>query len=615
MNSLTQGTQRMAQVQSALKAMKEIYKYAAEMLSDTKALKQFEASLQQTDPKHKVMDETNITVYSTKGMDIAKTRDLLKRCNIPSVMVTNKQGELFVAVPKQFAKQANLLMGLKDQLDHTNPDDLTPQEQALLKRLTSGDKISSSELAQLPAPIVTQPLLSGKLNAYEGQPKSLYPQVLGGEMKQESIPFAMVNKPATETQMIMFHSRYTPQVNSIDASLQLERTEVSHDAFVKDNLGKDVVHQSGLTLAQVHDFRESTRGSVAGYYIEKPSGSEQTYTVHYPADKAHIVAPKLYESMIRNSGLNQDQIEAFAQQKNHDAHQIAAKAANGDKQVFGDATNTQNSFTTDSMGMRDSNGRLVVSRNDEHFEAKVYAAAMRMKAPLAKSNPDGKNMEDMFTREELMKAQENAAKSSPTQADVAAAKIATLSVQPDVTSPNHSLAEINQSTSNTLKGVANALESTEHALNPEELGEVLHLPPEEVADLCKQINAITPDERVILAQGMRELAEQCASQPAVTTIGEQDLPLHEMAEAMEKKTTERVIDEEERHAETKRDRLHGDDDPDRSSYDGEFVDDNHDGVADRKQGAEDEQRGDDNDSGLGFGDDTDFDFGDIGIGN
>jgi hypothetical protein len=366
-----------------------------------------------------------------------------------------------------------------------------------------------------------------------------------------------------------------------------------------------------LTLAQVQDFRESTRGSAAGYYVEKPSGSEQTYTVHYPADKAHIVAPKLYESMIRNSGLNQQNIESFMQQKQHDTLQIAAKAVNGEKQVFVDATNTQHSFTTDSMGMRDSNGKLVVSRNDEHFEAKVYAAAMRMKAPLAKSNPDGKSMEDMFTREEIMKAQENVAKSSPTQADVAAAKIATLAVQPDVTAPNHSLAEINQSTSNGLKGIANALESTGHALNPEELGEVLQLPPEDVADLCKQINAMTPDERVMCAQEMRELAEQCTSQPAVTTIGEQDLPLHEMAKAMEKKTTERIIDEEERFADNKR----SNQDTTRDSFDGEFIDDNHNGVADREEGAEDEQRGDQDDGYELFDNDSDIGMPDIGIGD
>jgi hypothetical protein len=237
-----------------------------------------------------------------------------------------------------------------------------------------------------------------------------------------------------------------------------------------------------------------------------------------------------------------------------------------------------------------------------------------MKAPITKANPDGKGMEDMFTREEIMKAQENVAKSSPTQADVAAAKIATLAVQPDVTAPNHSLAEINQSTSNGLKGIANALESTRHELNPEELAEVLQLKPEEVEDFCGKMNALPPEERAMYAEAFRATAMQHdAAAPTVDVVGVQDLPLPELGEAMEKITTERVIAEEERHAEAKHDMLHGDNDTDRSSFDGEFVDDNHDGIADREQGAEDEQRGDDDDGGLGFGDDTDFDFGDIGI--
>ena len=615
MADLNQGTQRLSQVNSVLKALTEVYKYTKEMYADSKALKQFSESLQQTDPKHPVMDETNMTVYSTKGMDIEKTRDLLKRCNIPSVMVTNKQGELFVAVPKQFGKQANLILGVKDQLEQTDPADFTPQEKTLLKRLTSGEKIPSSELAQLPAPIVTQSLLSGKLNAYEGQPKSLYPQVLGGEMKQESIPFAMVDKPATETQMIMFHSRYTPQVDSIDATLQRQPTEVSPDAFVKNNLGKEVVHKSGLTAAQVQDFREAMAGSVAGFYIEKPSGSEQTYTIHYPADKAHLVAPKIFESYIRTNGLNHEQIEAFAQQKHHDAFQIATKAANGESLIFGDAANKDNYFTTDKTGLRDSNGQLVVSNTDDHFKGKVFSAAMRMKAPITKANPAGKNMDGMFTVEEIMKAQETAAKSSPTQADIAAAKIATFAVQPDVTAPNHSLAEINKSTSNNLKGIANALESTRHELNPKELAEVLQLKPEEVEDFCGKMNALPPEERAMYAEAFRATAMQYdTATPEVAVVGIQDLPLPEMEAAMEKDTTDRVIAEEVRHAETKHDMLHGDNDPDRSSFDGEFVDDNHDGIADGQQGHADNQRGDDEDGGLGFGDDTDFDFGDIGIG-
>jgi hypothetical protein len=433
-------------------------------------------------------------------------------------------------------------------------------------------------------------------------------------MKQESIPFAMVDKPATETQMIMFNPRYTPQVDSIDATLQRQPTEVSHDVFVKNNLGKEVVHKSGLTAAQVQDIREAMAGSVAGFYIEKPSGSEQTYTIHYPADKAHLVAPKIFESYIRTNGLNHEQIEAFAQQKHHDASQIAAKAANGESLIFGDAANKDNYFTTDKTGLRDSNGQLVVSKTDDHFKGKVFSAAMRMKAPITKANPAGKNMDDMFTVEEIMKAQETAAKSSPTQADIAAAKIATFAVQPDVTAPNHSLAEINKSTSNNLKGIANALESTRHELNPKELAEVLKLNPEDVKDFCAKMNALPPEDRVLYAEAFRATAIQYdAVAPEVSVVGVQDLALPEMEEAMEQITTERVLAEEKRHADKKQDMLHNDDDPERNSFDGEHQDDNHNGVKDKDEGAEDEQRGDKDESGLGFGGDSDFDFGDIGV--
>lgn len=356
-------------------------------------------------------------------------------------------------------------------------------------------------------------------------------------------------------------------------------------------------------------------GSVAGFYIEKPSGSEQTYTIHYPADKAHLVAPKIFESHIRTNGLNHEQIEAFAQQKNHDIHQIAAKAANGDRLIFGDATNKDNYFTTDSMGMRDNNGKLVVSRNDKHFEAKVFAAAMRMKAPITKANPDGKGMEDMFTREEIMKAQENVAKSSPTQADVAAAKIATLAVQPDVTAPNHSLAEINQSTSNGLKGIANALESTRHELNPEELAEVLQLKPEEVEDFCGKMNALSPEDRAMYAEAFRTTAMQYdTANYEVAVVGIQDLPLHAMEAAMEKDTTDRVLAEERELHEDKRNKiLDAQDNEVDKSFDGygdagiEKADGNGDGVQDRRNGGYKDEN--ENDNPLG-----DFAVDDIGLG-
>lgn len=611
MADLSIGANYAATLNSVARGMKEVYDFATEMLSDAKARQQFLASLQQTDPKHPVMDETNITVYSTKGMDIEKTRDLLKRCNIPSTMVTNKQGELFVAVPKQFAKQANFLFGVHDKLEQTDPSTMTPENKALLKQLTSGKApIDPNTLPQLPAPTASKYLLEGKVQAYKTtQPNSMYVQTLAMELRKAGVPLAVVTINRNQT-MLMVHPRYAPKVDLIDHQLQKQPTELSHHDFIDANMGQSVVKYTNLTPAQVADFRESTRGSSIGYYVEK---NGDTFTLHYPENKAHLVAPKLYESIIRNSGVKQPEIEAFAQKRSHEIQQIVSKASNGERMMFGDATNTKNCFTTDSMGLRDNNGKLVVSRNDPHYEARVYAEAMKMKAPLVKKDPSGHTMEDVFTREEIAKAQESAAKASPTKADVAAAKIATLFVQPDVTAPNHTLAEINQTVAGNMKGIANALEATGHALNAEEMSEVLKVPKEDVKELCVAINQMSDEERMQMAQSMRDTADTAIMQHVdVRTVGPHDGTRRQIEEALtEKQTTERIIDEEERFADNKRPNQ----DVTRDSFDGEFVDDNHDGIADRQQGAEDEQRGDEDDGYGLFGDDSDTGTPDISLGD
>ena len=75
MSDLGTGGAKLRTTQHALQFMKELYKIAQECLADVRAFNQFAESLQQTDPKHPVMDEYIATLYSTKGKSVEKTRD------------------------------------------------------------------------------------------------------------------------------------------------------------------------------------------------------------------------------------------------------------------------------------------------------------------------------------------------------------------------------------------------------------------------------------------------------------------------------------------------------------------------------------------------------------
>jgi hypothetical protein len=298
------------------------------------------------------------------------------------------------------------------------------------------------------------------------------------------------------------------------------------------NMGQPIVEKAGITEGQMRLIRNDLMGSGLQYNAERQA--DGTFTLRYPQKEMPTVTPAVVNAIVVTNGRNGKAFEEHAAHITEVSRQAADKARDGTPCYIVDANDPANHFTIDKTGLRDASNKLIVGRQDEKFEAHVYAATSQMKAPIAKSvdKITGQPVEDVFTREEIIAAKEGAALANPDQASLLAGQVVCLSIQPNLAQPNASISNVVNQAAMSVQTMANGIEEDGYRLSPPELKNLTHIPgdamPDEVVEFIHSVHGLTPEELTNLSDSFRQTAAAMSDGFSSKQVGVQDKSLKDI---------------------------------------------------------------------------------------
>ena len=501
----------------------------------------FIKALNQENPKHAVMNESNTVFYDVTGIGPQKMKELLDECKIPSAdFIDSKTGTTVVAVPKQFERQANQAFSKSNEIA-VSALSKTPADTASMQKLTAN-------MVQTPSAQVLASMESG--NAVTKTFDSARWMPLAQQMQDAAIPFAIVKDSKAGTTSLIFDQQFALSVQMKDEAIVKSKTpaEQSYAQFMKDNLGKPIVERNGLTEGQMREFREGMRGSCAGYNVQQQQNG--TYTVRYPAAKAQYIEPVMTGVLVRSNGANtrgeplQPAMDAHAHYVSAQAEMAHGLAKKQQPMVIADAASHTDKagfteyYTVDSKGLRGPDGKIIVRPDDPKFAETVHSVANRMQSPVVKPvGPDGKTSDDIFSRAEIVAAKESHAAATPSDASLMASQIATLKVTTALAQPNADLAQVMNDTANFCRNMSNGIEEENYRLDPEELKDTPSLygpeKPEKVVEFEDTVHKLQPAEKAVLSDGLRKTSNELSG-VSMRHVEQQDLSIDDMNVALDR---------------------------------------------------------------------------------
>lgn len=505
---------------------------ALKLYADHKHTQEFMEAIHKQNPNAQTVNAENAAFYETTGLGSKEIQERLHKHNIPNIGVEMTEGgRTVIAVPKQFAAQANLILGqtaiINDAHQGNLGEQLPTEQQQFLKQI-------STHKDSVPSPVATRALTSGQVEAMELSPGAALG--LQARLQRDGIASTAFTNTQTGKTTVCFDKIFTAQAQAAFRELERTPTELSRNDFMKKNLGESIVEKTGITEGQMRIMRAELMGSGLQYNAERQDNG--TFTVRFPQKEAAVIAPAIIRATAITNGRNGPAVEAHAAHITETARSVADKAADAQPCYVADAQKPENHFTIDKTGMRDAAGKLVVGKQDPNFEAHVYAATMKMQAPIVKDGDKlaGKGVEDVFTREEIVAAKEGAALANPDQASVLAGQVACLAVQPDLAKPNADVAQVMNDAANVVKTMANGIEEEGYRLSPEELKDVAYIPgdrvPDSVTEFVHSVSGLTPDERTALSDAFNKTADSMSG-CSTRTVGKHDASLEDIGHTLE----------------------------------------------------------------------------------
>lgn len=517
MSEFSAGMSRMRKAIHIVESLGKFYKLLQDSHNEQAHLAAFEQALQQKDPTNPVMSEQNATFYETTGIGSQKMQKMLDDIKIPNATyVRESDGKTIIAVPKQYSCQANVALGAYKATQTTHA--LSEQEKKLLKILES-NKSSGT----LPSPLVTRGLKSGHVSVYSMSPGTSL--AMSKKLSDASIPHATVTAK-DGTCYIMVNNMYNHQFSTFENELQQSRSFVSRTEFMKKNVGQEVVEHQHLTEGQALAVREKLMGAgfecnlehqsnIANANIQAmrervPGLAGDTYVLRYNSQYAKQIEPMIAATLVSCNGANRDAVELHAVQINNIAHDTLSRANQNQSIFIVDAMHPDNRFSIDKSGLRNSAGELIASPQSKQYDAQIYATVKSMTCPMVKevASPVNKRMEDVFTREEIAKAQEGWARTQPDEAGLAASKLAALKVSADLSAENVNIANVCNDAALAAETLSNGIEEGTYRYSAEEIYKIMDMhnihDAEEVIKQVQDAQGLTPQEKTQLTKLIKE---------------------------------------------------------------------------------------------------------------
>ena len=484
MSDFNSGMSQMRKIYSIVDALADAGEALHESAADKQQFKEFKKNLQHDNPSKPVMNNKNTVFYETTGIGHQKIQKLFNDSKIPNAaFIRESDGKTVVAVPSQYSKQTNILLGAHSA---TQPQHATnPQEQKLLKILKENNAKGT-----FPSPLVTRGLKSGYVSVYAMSPGAC--TGMSKKLTEASIPHATVASK-DGTHYIMTNSAFNPQFDIMHKQLQQSQSMLPRAEFMKQNLGENIVEHTYITEGQARALREQLQGAGLGCNLERqstianaqmqsmkencPGLAGEMYTLRYNASQAKYIEPIIASTLVQCNGANRDALESNAIAIKSLAQQTSNLAAQQHSMVIVDAMNPERRFSIDKSGMRDAQGNLVTTPQSKEYQAQVYAAVYGMKQPMMKEveNPTKHRIEDVFTREEIAKAQAGWAQTQPDEAGLAAGRLASLKVTSDLSAPNAEIANICNDAALTAETLSNGIEDNTYRYSAEEIYDILNI--------------------------------------------------------------------------------------------------------------------------------------------
>lgn len=550
MDELSAGMSKVRKFTKAIETIEQALKNLIANGKDVAHYNEFFSKLEQVNPKHPVMNDTNASFYDVTGVGPQKMEQLFKEIKIPSAsFIDPNTGTTVVAIPKQYERQANLMLSKTNEL-RVVPGQMAPADAAVIKKMTAN-------MTQAPSALVIKSMQDGTAVTKTFDSGRWMP--LAQKMEEKSIPFGVVKNSKDGITTLVFDHQFALPVHNMDCAIEQakEPAELSYADFMHNNLGKEIVEHEGLTDGQVRAFREEMRGSSAGYNIQKQQNG--TYIVRYNANQAQYITPAMTSVMTLSNGINQSgeplrpALDSHAQYVSTQAEQAHTLAAKQQDMIIIDAStgNSQQGFlvkyTVNDKGLVGPDNKVIVRKDDPKFSETVHSVTSQMKAPVVKpAGPDGKLDENLFTKAEIAAAKNSHAQTTPSDASLMVSQLATLKVTTALAQPDANIAQALNDANSFCQTIANGIEEETFRLDPEELNDKPSLYDigkiEKVTEFNDTVHKLSDEEKSVLSDGLRKTSKELAGTSA-RRVEKQDLSLDELGDRMDEEPSQDSTDE------------------------------------------------------------------------
>lgn len=446
-------------------------------------------------------------MYSVEGLGDETMSRMCQQAKIPHITVpwtgeNSHEGQVLVAIPKKYERQANEIFSRQLSLSSHAPglQTLDEAQQALVKKI-SHDSDAIKTLVN---------------DQYFTEMETSASHALGLQKRFEENGIMCVISEHPDGKCTMYVPRmFGPQAALLDEQIKRTRPELSRNEFGDLLRGNErLVEHKGVTEAELAFFREKVVESGIQYCVEgAPQGN---YTLKYKAQDDRYLGQALYSSIMEAGGANADV-------RNHNfIHKatISQQVADiGKKHAFalGDRADPSRDVYIDATGMHSMDGKLIMSASSRNFAMEVQATLQKMQAPMfSQLNEDALNniktrhaQEDLFTKDEIVRASAAAAIDNKDEAGVMASKITTLTTPTEYNVSNQMNANYFNDVANKLTTVANAIEEDGFRMSSDEMADTLGVPVDKVDEFVTYMKNenTTKDTRLAIKSHL----EQCSS--------------------------------------------------------------------------------------------------------
>lgn len=554
MSEFNAGMSEIRKFLKALEVIENAIKNLVENGQNEAHYKAFFKELKQENQLHRVMNDTNTTFYDVTGVGPKKMQELFNGIKIPNAsFIDPRTGTTVIAIPNQYERQANIMLAKTSELRVTVGQRL-PADMTVIKKMTAN-------MTQTPSALVINSMQNGTAVTKTFDSGRWIP--LAQQMKDASIPFAVVKNSKDNTTTLIFDQQCALSVHIKDETIEKSKApaERTYADFMHQNLGKEIVEHRGLTEGQIREWREEMRGAGAGYNIQKQQ--DGTYTVRYDKAQAPYLTPAMTSVIVRSNGVNCKGEPVHAAMDSH-AHYVSAQAEQAHSMasqqqniIIIDATtgNHQqgflNKYTVNDKGLSGPDGKLIVGRDDSKFAETVRSVTSQMKAPMVKAaGPDGKLDENLFTKSEIAAAKTSHAEATPNDASLMASQLATMKVTTALSQPDANIAKVLNDTAAFCQKISIGIKEESYRLDPEELNNNPSLyhaeKPEKLVEFEDTVHKLSDDEKSILSDALRKTSKELSG-VSTRCVQEQDLSLQELGERMDRADDEIEINADSRN--------------------------------------------------------------------